>query len=181
MKLNKKQILEVILGVIILTLLDLWLFWSWVNEDHKEYENTTTHPIVIWKQDSSILEEEVEVVEVVENDIIPKDSEMYLFAQCILAEAENQDDVGKRLVIDVILNRCRLYNKTIKEVILQKNQFECVSNKYIYTRIPNEHIYNLIQEEMNNPINEEILYFRTDHYHTFGTPVLKHQDHYFSK
>lgn len=105
------------------------------------------------------------------------------FAKCVMAEAGNQDEVGKRLVIDVIINRINNENfpNTIEDVINQPNQFEVVSTGKINEVIPTDDIYTLIQEEMKNITNDEVLYFRTEHYHTFGTPLFQHQDHYFSR
>lgn len=105
------------------------------------------------------------------------------FAKCVMAEAGNQDEVGKRLVIDVIINRINNENfpNTVEDVINQPNQFEVVSTGKINEVIPTNDIYTLIQEEMKNRTNDEVLYFRTEHYHTFGTPLFQHQDHYFSR
>lgn len=102
------------------------------------------------------------------------------FAKCVQAEAGNQDEMGKRLVIDVILNRCDKYNITSSEVINTPNQFEVVSNGSIDNVPVDLDLYSLIIDEIMNRSNDDVLYFRTDNYHTFGTPLFKHQDHYFS-
>lgn len=105
------------------------------------------------------------------------------FAKCVMAEAGNQDEMGKRLVIDVIINRINNENfpNTVEDVINQQNQFEVVNDGRINEVIPTEDIYTLIQEEMENITNDEVLYFRTEHYPTFGIPLFQHQDHYFSR
>lgn len=105
------------------------------------------------------------------------------FAQCVMAEAGDQDELGKRLVIDVILNRLDNTNfpNSINDIINQPYQFEVVSNGSINEVIPTEDIYTLIQEEIQNRTNYDVLYFRTDHYHNFGTQLFQHQDHYFNK
>lgn len=105
------------------------------------------------------------------------------FAQCVMAEASDQDELGKRLVIDVILNRLDNTNfpNSINDIINEPYQFEVVSNGSINEVIPTEDIYTLIQEEIQNRTNYDVLYFRTDHYHNFGTQLFQHQDHYFSK
>lgn len=104
-------------------------------------------------------------------------------AQCVMAEAGNQCDTGVRLVVDCILNR--LDNDTfpdnIYDIINQAGQFEVVENGSINTIVPTQRIYDIIWEELENRYNSEVLYFRTLHYHTFGTPLFKVQDHYFSK
>lgn len=105
---------------------------------------------------------------------------MEYFVRCVTAEAGNQDDYGKRLVIDVILNSCDKYNMTTTDVINADGRFEVVSNNSINTVEPDLHVYDLITEEITTRTNSDILYFRTDKYHSFGTPVMKHQAHYFS-
>ena len=104
-------------------------------------------------------------------------------AKCVLAEAGNQDEYGKRLVIDVILNRTEntAFPNTVNDVINQSGQFEVVSNGTIYNQIPDDYIYNLIDQEINNRTDSEILYFKTLGYHSFAEPVLNHEAHYFSK
>lgn len=108
-------------------------------------------------------------------------NDIYYMAQCVMAEAGNQDDFGKRLVIDVILNRARLYNKNTTNIINEPNQFACVTNRSIYEQLPSYRVYQLILEECVLEKNGDILYFKTDDYHDFGTPVIKYMKHYFSK
>ena len=104
-------------------------------------------------------------------------------AKCVLAEAGNQDELGKRLVIDVILNRVdnTAFPNTINEVINQSGQFNVVESGAINKQVPDEYIYSLIEEELNDRTDSEVLYFKTLGYHYFAEPVLEYQDHYFSK
>ena len=53
------------------------------------------------------------------------EEELLFLANCVEAEAGNQDDLGKRLVCDVILNRVDDpdFPDTIREVITQKYHF----------------------------------------------------------
>ena len=108
--------------------------------------------------------------------------EIDYLCRCVEAEAGNQSDLGKRLVCDVILNR---YDNgsysSIKAVIDEKNQFEVVSNGSINKVKVAENTIKLVEEELENRTNSEVLYFRTQHYHTFGTPLFQEDDHYFSK
>lgn len=105
------------------------------------------------------------------------------FAKCVMAEAGNQDETGKRLVVDVILNRLddNRFPDTIEEIINQEGQFEVVESGRINSIIPTEDIYDIISHELESRFNSEVLYFRTEHYHKFATPLFQHQDHYFSK
>lgn len=128
-------------------------------DTHEEQINVTVEPIITPQQDD----------------------ELQLMAKLVYAEAGNQDDMGKRLVIDCILNRVddSRFPSTITNVMYQQGQFDSVhyANQYPL----DEHIYNLIIEEIHNRTNSEVLYFRANHYHPFGTPVMQYQDHYFSK
>lgn len=112
---------------------------------------------------------------------IDREEDVKYVAQCVQAEAGNQDELGKRYVVDCILNRFDSGNyATYSEVINEKGQFSCVSNKSINCE-PSDETLDIVQSEIKERINNEILYFRTIKYHSFGTPCFKHQDHYFSK
>lgn len=115
-------------------------------------------------------------------------SEMYYdsleyLARCVEAEAGDQSELGKRLVIDVILNRVdsSKFPNTIEDVINQPYQFSVVLNNSINEVTPAENTYQLIAQELESRENTEVLYFRMDYYHQDTTPVLQEQDHYFSK
>lgn len=135
----------------------------------------------------SIIETDVcpiEVMHVEEPNIeeeIFYDSLEYL-AMCVEAEAGNQSELGKRLVCDVVLNRFHSGNyDTLYGVINEKNQFSVVSDNRINEVIPTEETYRIVREEVESMTNTDVMFFRTDHYHEFGTPLFKEGDHYFSK
>lgn len=111
------------------------------------------------------------------------DKQLEYLAKCVLAEAGNQDEYGKRLVIDVILNRKEntAFPDTYEDIINQPNQFEVVENGSINEQVPDEYIYNLILQELDKRTDSDVLYFKTIDYHDFAEPVIHHQDHYFSK
>nr|DAQ28169.1 MAG TPA: Spore cortex-lytic enzyme, lytic transglycosylase [Caudoviricetes sp.] len=54
---------------------------------------------------------------------------MEYFVRCVTAEAGNQDDYGKRLVIDVILNSCDKYNMTTTDVINADGRIRNILNQ----------------------------------------------------
>ena len=156
--------------------------------DIKESDNTNT------KVESNKAEVETESVnnsevktEAVINSNFSQEEINYL-AQCVFAEAGNQDNTGKRLIVDVILNRLNS-NKTnpnqfannIIDIINTPNQFAVVSNHTIYSAPITDEILTIISEELNNISNTEVLYFRTKNFFTWGTPLFQHGDHYFSK
>ena len=113
---------------------------------------------------------------------LSKQTKKYM-AQCMMAEAGDQGEHGMRLVCDVILNRTKAkgFPDSVVGVINQKNAFEVVSNDTIHDMIPTKQVYKIIEQELYMRYNCEILYFRMNRYHSFGTPCFKYKDHYFSK
>lgn len=100
---------------------------------------------------------------------------------------------SKVLVATVIFNQLLdndIYDEfpnTIKEVIYYKNGGNySVVNLYKFKRILKnrewtEEIENAIETALkNNPYPRDLLYFRTDYYHTFGKPYKKCGNTYFS-
>lgn len=91
-------------------------------------------------------------------------------------ECPNESELGKRLVIDTILNRVEsdAFPNTVAEVLNQKGQY-CNPKKYS----PKE-VYTLIAQEINDRTDKRVLWFKTNWYHSFGEPIVKEGSHYFS-
>ena len=111
-------------------------------------------------------------------------SDIDLLNRIVVAEAGNQSEYGKRLVIDVVLNRIDSIrwrdDDTIWEVIAHPGQFETYSNG-AYTRVDlDESINELIVNELSNRTNVDVVFFRTGHYHEGVPQLFKEGDHYFS-
>lgn len=144
-------------------------------------------------QEVIVTDEEVEVEEVVETiepEEIPDpepelpltEDEIDLVALVTMAEAEGEPEEAKRLVIDVILNRLDSprFPDTIKGVVYAKNQFEVMVNGRIERCYVRDDIRELVIEELQNRTNPNIHYFRADHYHGFGVPVVRVGNCWFS-
>lgn len=161
---------------------------SWPTEDELTLVDTDTMIV-----GEPVEEEEPELTEL--------DSELYLQYQkmgyteeeflddlellaCItLAEAGNQSEYGKRLVIDTVLNRidspCWRDDDTIRDVITHPGQYATYSNQaYTYQEM-NEDIARLVKEELFNRSRNDVIYFRTDYYFDWCPHVLQEGDHYF--
>lgn len=110
-------------------------------------------------------------------------SDVDLIALVTMAEAEGECEEGKRLVIDTILNRMDSpsFPNTANGVIYQKNQFEAMWNGRVDRCTVRDDIRQLVIEELGSRTNSEVLYFRTGHYSSYGTPLFKVDNHYFSK
>lgn len=115
----------------------------------------------------------------------PKQSDIELLALIIRAEAGNQSLEGKRAVADVVLNRVdsEQFPDTLKEVIYQEGQFNCVADGSFATAVytKDETDYEAARIELSNRTDTEILYFQTNSYSPYGTPAYVIGDHYFAK
>lgn len=110
-------------------------------------------------------------------------AEFELFQRVVFAEAGNQGFYGKQLVADVILNRLasEQFPNTLEGVLLQENQFSCVSTGAIYCYdLDEESKQAIITELMLERQNEDIIFFRTEKFSDYGTPAFQYGDHFFS-
>ena len=109
-------------------------------------------------------------------------SDVDLIALVVMAEAEGEPEEGKRLVADVILNRVDSgkFPNSVEGVVYQKGQFEAMWNGRVDRCEVRDDIRKIVEEEMASRVNSKVLYFRTNHYHNFGTPELSVGNHYFS-
>lgn len=100
-----------------------------------------------------------------------------IIATIVQAEAGNQEMVGKVAVAMTVLNRSSLWKKSIYEVATQKNQY-C----YPYYGKVSDDCYKAVDIAIKNRslFPNNMVYFRTKHYHTFGEPYMQIGDHYFS-
>lgn len=108
--------------------------------------------------------------------------ELEYLAACVEAEAGTQGMMGKRLVVDVILNRVddSRFPDNITDVINAQGQFAVVSNGSINKVDITQETFKAIELELKQRTDNEILYFRNGHYGT-GKPCYKVNEHYFSK
>ena len=104
------------------------------------------------------------------------EDEIYEIASLMCVEARTQSDLGKKLVVDVVLNRVDSdeFPNTLEKVLTQKNQFKEVRGT------PTEEEINLVLEEINERTNSDVLFFKTKNYHSFAVPVIQEGKHYFS-
>lgn len=108
-----------------------------------------------------------------------------MIAICVEAEAGNQGLEGKRLVVDVILNRVDddsgEWPDTIQEVIGQLNQFSSYWDGGMERVIePSEETFEAVRMELEERSYPGIYYFREGTWSEYGTPWRQVGDHYFS-
>ncbi len=92
--------------------------------------------------------------------------EYYWLRQIVQAEAGNQDDIGRILVANVIINRVRdgYFPGSIKDVIFQNNgktyQFEPVKNGMIYSVVPDGNTISAVDRALaGEDYSQGALYF----------------------
>ena len=110
--------------------------------------------------------------------------DLELLEAITIAEAGNQSELGKRLVIDTVLNRIDSDrwrdDDTIWEVIAHPYQFETYTNG-AYMRVDSdESVAVLIEQELLNRTNYDVIYFKTGGYFSGVPAVLQEGDHWFS-
>ena len=132
-------------------------------------------------------EENTEIQTEIESDVEEEISEelrkeIELIALLTMAEAENEPEEGKRLVIDTILNRVdsEHFPNTIDDVVYQKNQYSSMWNGRSDKCYVQEEICQLVREEMAQRTNSEVIFFQTNDYSSYGMPMFPVGNHYFS-
>jgi N-acetylmuramoyl-L-alanine amidase len=112
------------------------------------------------------------------------DDSLELLAICVEAEAGNQDIMGKRLVVDVILNRVdsERFPNDITSVITQAYQFSSYTDGNMdKVWEPSEETYEAVRIELMERTNSEVLFFTEGRYNQYCEPLFIHGDHYFGR
>ena len=116
---------------------------------------------------------------------MPNTDELELLALVLEAEAGNQDLTGKRLVVDVVLNRVEspLFPDTITEVLTQPGQFVTLYNGGVdraRQRMQEDDYTAVAMEVTGERLDYNIYYFNNEGYNPSGKPLYKYGDHYFN-
>lgn len=116
-----------------------------------------------------------ETIEITQEAPIPSDED--IIAAVVMAEAGNQEMIGKVAVAMVVLNRCDEWGMTVESVVKAKGQFA-----YPYYGTVSEDAYRAVEiaKENRDLFSDKMLFFRNTHYHDFGVPYMILGDHYFS-
>lgn len=126
-------------------------------------------------------EEELALLEA-ERQAEIEEQENYLLACIVMAEAGNQDLIGKELVACVVLNRVDSprFPNTITEVIYQKHQFSTVTDGALERayKTVTEDCFKAVENARKERRDKDILFFAANGYN--GKAAYKYGDHYFS-
>ena len=108
--------------------------------------------------------------------------EIELIALVTMGEAEGETELGKRLVIDTILNRMddEHFPDTVYGVIYQPNQFSVMWNGRIDRCCVMPEIVELVKEELLGRTNYDCVFFMAGEYSKYGAPLFRECCHYFS-
>lgn len=108
--------------------------------------------------------------------------EIDLIALVTMAEAEGETELGKRLVIDTILNRMddSHFPDTAYDVIYQPYQFSAMWCDRIDRCYVMSEIVELVKEELLERTNHDVIFFMAGGYSKYGEPMFKEYCHYFS-
>lgn len=152
------------------------------NHTDEEFVSASTMPVVV--EDEPIVFEMVHYSKP-KKEIWPypiTQEEIDLIALVTMAEAEGETELGKRLVIDTILNRMDdpHFPDTVHDVIYQANAFSSMWNGRIDRCCIMPEIVELIKEELLNRTNYECVFFTAGDYSKYGEPMFQECCHYFS-
>lgn len=108
--------------------------------------------------------------------------EIDLIALVTMGEAEGETELGKRLVIDTILNRMEdsHFPDTVHDVIYQPNQFSVMWCERINRCYVMPEIVELVKEELLKRTNYDCVFFMAGGYSKYGEPMFQECCHYFS-
>lgn len=148
----------------------------------EEFVSASTMPVVV--EDEPIIFEMVHYSEPIK-EVWPypiTQEEIDLIALVTMAEAEGETELGKRLVIDTILNRMDdpHFPDTVHDVIYQANAFSSMWNGRIDRCYIMPEIVELVKEELLNRTNYECVFFTAGDYSKYGEPMFQECCHYFS-
>lgn len=142
---------------------------------------TTTTGYIVVRTNETKTTTRTEVKDISNVDYITMDDAV-LIAKLVLAEAEGEPEMGKRLVIDTVLNRLDSsdFPNTVYDVVYQPYHYDPAWDGRIELYSDLDDAFKLVVDEIQHRTNSEVLYFRTEKFHEFGTPMEQVGNHYFS-
>lgn len=107
-------------------------------------------------------------------EVQPDYDELDLLYRTVQAEGYTLGREGMRLITDAILNLAEFQGVSVTDCILAPGQFTVVSTGAIWKEPVYQETIDAVLVEVRGPrVDYEIKYFRTDHFHGFGTPCFK--------
>ena len=158
---------------------------KWQDTDAKAVE-TPTEIVAVADPVPEAVEPVVEPIdEAPEEDfweVQPDFDELDLLYRTVQAEGYTLGYEGMRLITDAILNLAEKQGVSVTDCILNPGQFTVVSTGAIWDESVYQDTIDAVLTELRGPrVDYSIKYFRTGHYHGFGTPCFSFSNVYFSK
>lgn len=172
---NDRENLRFVVWFVALLLVVTGLSVLYVSKKHPKEEFVLKAEPIKQVTAAEIVEEVTEIEE--EEPKAPILTDQELIAMVVMAEAGNQDMLGKVAVASVVLNRCDYFGLTVESVVKAKGQFS-----FPYYGTVSEDCYRAVEiaEQSRDLFPATMLYFRNTKYHDFGIPYEEIGDHYFS-
>lgn len=141
------------------------------SENRKPVKAEIVQPVIVLEAPS------IEEIEFVDTRRKVTDTEYNILTRVCMSEAGNQPLEGKIAVLATLLNRVDLGYGTIEEVVTSPNQYSIADNGE-----PNSECFKAVEMilEGYEEFPDNMIYFKTDYFHSFGTPYKQIGDHYFS-
>ena len=105
------------------------------------------------------------------------EEEIALMERLTMSEAGVEPYECKVATLVTVLKRAKMYDKSIAEVIYEPWQYSLANNGKPTAEVK-EAVIEAVEKEEEYPDN--MIYFRADYYHPFGTPYMSVGNHYFS-
>lgn len=119
-------------------------------------------------------EEQKDLTEQNMNDF--SDYEIALLERVVMSEASIEPYDCKVAVAETILNRMDMYSTSLEDVVYAPNQYSMADNGQ-----PTEEVKQAVAQALEYRVNPaNMIYFRQDYYHSFGTPYAVYGEMYFS-
>lgn len=113
---------------------------------------------------------------VAEGGNILSDYEIALLERVVMSEASIEPYDCKVAVAETILNRMDMYSTSLEDVVYAPNQYSMADNGQ-----PTDEVKRAVAQALEYKVNPtNMIYFRQDYYHSFGTPYTAYGEMYFS-
>ena len=102
------------------------------------------------------------------------------FALAVQAEGYTLGYEGMRYIASAMLNLARDRGCSV-DAVLKSGAYTVVNNGTVWRQSLLPESMAAVEDELADQIDTEIKYFRTNYYHSFGTPSFHYGNVYFSK
>lgn len=160
---------------------------GWNDKYSKHYffqgDYTWEEAVQLFKEDSGLAPKPTPTpeptLEPTPEPVVNTDPEEEILAKLLYCEAGSMGWQGQVYVCSAILNLRDYSGRSIWNMAHDVNTFAVAG--YVDYAMPLSTQYEVISYVLNGGRVPEIKYFRTDYYHSFGTPVCNVENVYFSK